>query len=1542
MEAHYSRAVRSEHTGDSPRDLLESPVTVLVGVDDEAQDALSSIDVENVHDLATSPVFDVARAVEVTASSGDPSGGVERTTAMAAANELADGDLSELAAADVGELEGVDEAAAEKLRSALGVATVRDLARWPPFRGARTILGALTGVGARTDDGVPNELVPIARKYATETNYYTKVYIDEVVEDLDEYVEGDGTEFSPGDLIEDIKEHDLDFDWSPQWERIVESLEEAAERNVASSDSGEFDDTNKVAEIHHITANQPVPMHDSSRELNLLSTVRDRRIDLAAHDPEVGGFRLPAVGGLIQFEQSWVPQGLSLGQLLHSTTLAPGESTKIAVVDWSRRTAAQREETGRQLEEMQAEMVQNRSIQEVQDGVTAEVQEGNSTVSSTSVTEQVGATENRGVFGTGGSESFGASFTETTTETVSTSKGRREVHAEMTQNIHNATQQHASSARTRRATVVRETDQEEHEEVRTRVLTNHNHMHALSMHYYEVVQIFRVEVGPNDAVPVLFVPFKPLDFSDRYLVLRYRQALRRAALDRTTRDLLEAVSDFVRMTPRFDVEAAVEDRLGAVGGQLKDDDEISMPGDNHLVGLDVDGAEVELRVHRDDGPTVTVQEGTDGRYRLDSPVDVADVDGIDATVTGQITGVDDGDDLDRTIVIEHTGNASTYFELDVSGRLEQAYGELDGFDVSRTDVNTSNGRAGRTMWKDAFGFRFSGALDRLSFSNDNFVVYLDGVRWESGRAAGLPEDGNVYVDGQLWATSAEGSRGSDGSTVDVRVSFDVERPDGNRTARIAGTATVRPGVESFRVVDVATFEEFDELVRRLNEEQLYYSQAVWKSMDARTISMLLGEYTIDGRNAAEFLDPTPEATHGNYVVFPLAIPESPEDATDETYAKLAAWWDDWTDRNFDPGHRERDLVPLPTGGVHGESILGRANGAEKLDITRFWDWQESPIPQQAPEIAPVQTGTRASAEDLTPGGFDPSIVQMQQPQSLPDPTGVGAVLDTLGRSGIFRDMSGMEAAAEVAKHTSQISGEGASHAADTAARTFEAAARAQNQALSTITDAITSASGGEYSAPNAGNSSFGAALNEAMKMGASPGANTWSTGANGIGSDGGGGSPDDNGTSGWSSGSDGRSFLAGDGGSDLPTRMVAARAAGSNEPLIGDVDGGDALGDSNILTGSAGTLSSQPRLDEQAGREYHLAMEGIGEWTWRARKLWTLVERAKTMRYPDEPGTNVDRLPIPPWIDSEKWRKTIENHYTREHQELLDEDPETDFTREPSNVLGDFDQPVTAEYFVIHNPTETPSENFVGSGQVHQWLGADTIEMNLDWHERGNGVKIEEGDASCFVHVEMSVVGRDRREHGTGKHTFQQYYDLANAYLAASLRAGRFLTVTAHKEVDRSLENGHDDPVDVNVQLFYDMIALSLAQGDVDGSQHGFGRSVTFGIDQDRIDTGNGQGEINEFIPYLVGNVPKADQYGDVRTPGPNGQNFRSTDIQHHTNGTYGGLYEEDQLRSLDRQCGGGDWPDEASAPPVPDAAKPYLDDVSGDDGDDGEDGILV
>ena len=62
---------------------------------------------------------------------------------------------------------------------------------------------------------------------------------------------------------------------------------------------------------------------------------RAEPIDIAPTLDQSFGFKNLGIGALLTVAQSWYAQGVALGQLLHSTALAPGESTRIAMMDLS-------------------------------------------------------------------------------------------------------------------------------------------------------------------------------------------------------------------------------------------------------------------------------------------------------------------------------------------------------------------------------------------------------------------------------------------------------------------------------------------------------------------------------------------------------------------------------------------------------------------------------------------------------------------------------------------------------------------------------------------------------------------------------------------------------------------------------------------------------------------------------------------------------------------------------------------------------------------------------------------------------------------------------------------------------------------------------------------------------------------------------------------------------------------------------------------------------------------------------------------------------
>jgi hypothetical protein len=283
----------------------------------------------------------------------------------------------------------------------------------------------------------------------------------------------------------------------------------------------------------------------------------------------------------------------------------------------------------------------------------------------------------------------------------------------------------------------------------------------------------------------------------------------------------------------------------------------------------------------------------------------------------------------------------------------------------------------------------------------------------------------------------------------------------------------------------------------------------------------------------------------------------------------------------------------------------------------------------------------------------------------------------------------------------------------------------------------------------------------------------------------------------------------------------------------------------------------------------------------RLRDEWLAANWALRGRFPAEPTTNIDGLTIPPWVDINAVFDKLRTHYTTQHNALAPRDVAAGYIRRPDCILGAAPtRPVAANYFVVHDTATTtePVPNHRHHAIVHLWLGTIGLARDADWHAPGDATKIEGRSTTCFVHVELvraekgAIVNAaadtypnprisTARAAGT-RYTDQQYDDLANPYIVASLRRGRFLTVTVHSEVDRSAasrppfkkSHGHNDPDDFDVGRFYRLVDAKL----------GLPESATYGITQQRVDEPNQAGQVNVFIEYARGHVAAANQYGPI------------------------------------------------------------------------------
>jgi hypothetical protein len=238
-----------------------------------------------------------------------------------------------------------------------------------------------------------------------------------------------------------------------------------------------------------------------------------------------------------------------------------------------------------------------------------------------------------------------------------------------------------------------------------------------------------------------------------------------------------------------------------------------------------------------------------------------------------------------------------------------------------------------------------------------------------------------------------------------------------------------------------------ELVDHLEANRFHYSQAVYRALDATAIAAALALFTYRGLPLAQVVDPQPVAVSANFLVFRVSVSATGR-SEDARWAAEETAWREWLARHgLERPVPKTEIIPLPSGGVFAEAVLGRYNAAEKIDLQRFWNWQDSPIPLTAPDIAPLQAGSRAQPEDLQPGQLSPPVVNIQAPAALPDPAGVAAILAAIQNGTMFRDMSGLAQTAALAQAALLASAQGATAAGQQAGQNMKTVVDAQTERM---------------------------------------------------------------------------------------------------------------------------------------------------------------------------------------------------------------------------------------------------------------------------------------------------------------------------------------------------------------------------------------------------------------------------------------------------------------------------------------------------------------
>jgi hypothetical protein len=182
--------------------------------------------------------------------------------------------------------------------------------------------------------------------------------------------------------------------------------------------------------------------------------------------------------------------------------------------------------------------------------------------------------------------------------------------------------------------------------------------------------------------------------------------------------------------------------------------------------------------------------------------------------------------------------------------------------------------------------------------------------------------------------------------------------------------------------------QIEKMVQHVVRNTVTYSRAVWMSLTPEERAIMLEAFTI-GVPDGGLTDATQQIPllncvanqvlgfYGNAMIMPFNIPAEVatrlnidgEDTTTHrpfTTAEVQNALTQFHRVGFSPPVSE---IVMPTRGVLGEAVLGHCESAEKIDLTRFWNWQDSPIPQAA-DIA----GTTLNKGSTLVGATAPSTL----------------------------------------------------------------------------------------------------------------------------------------------------------------------------------------------------------------------------------------------------------------------------------------------------------------------------------------------------------------------------------------------------------------------------------------------------------------------------------------------------------------------------------------------------------------------------------------
>jgi len=669
-----------------------------------------------------------------------------------------------------------------------------------------------------------------------------------------------------------------------------------------------------------------------------------------------------AHGHILHLKEEWVADGYSLGDLLYSLPLAPCQKKQIAVIDWDRRESAARQESLEQQEFLSAQLSRDRDISEIANALVRESMSGGSEASTSSFGGGLGV---GGIFGAVGAL-LGIGGGTSKASSTAWQNSSRGTSANSLQQLRDRVSQAASSVRAQRSTVIQTVRQGETMRVQTEVVANHNHCHAITIQYFEVLRHFLVRHRLADVQECLLVPLLISRF-DAAKARRWREPLSRYLRDR---QFLRGFDALQRMAVNYvgsdmPLGAYAENQLEYLDGYLRIQFRIQRPRDTDE-GVFLPAAWAPLA-----WLGISPQEWWRSYLESQQQRDRIFAEILGPRIAEEIVNglrflaVDDSDTpiplpIDPTLTSDFQNDQALYVSLRLRTDLPPLRRDRIKFIKIDTTIDTNAGPRN---------------IDNILPTGSKVIVHSGQMAY---RTAHLSH--NLFNQARILNDLS----GTEGVLIYTPLSRQELR---------------RPREEDK--------EYANSLLKHLNDHLEYYHRAIWWSMDAQRRYMLLDGFIAPnsgGRSVASVVENRLIGILGNCLVMPVVRGTH----LDPTFNQDQENPIDLLEHYQPTTPIAPQCIAVPTKGVFAESILGSCNSCERIDESRFWRWSEEPCPDDPPAIQPVSTESRRSEPpNLEAKDFAAPIVAFQNVPNAPDPQGFAGLLQLLGNPNLFRDLSGL-------------------------------------------------------------------------------------------------------------------------------------------------------------------------------------------------------------------------------------------------------------------------------------------------------------------------------------------------------------------------------------------------------------------------------------------------------------------------------------------------------------------------------------------------------